>query len=93
MSSGETKQTTDHDAIKQWAEERDGRPATVADTMDGDEPGVLRFDFEEGDDEELESISWDQFFGAFEDNDLALLYQEELESGDESRFFKFVNWE
>lgn len=96
--SGETQRTTDHDTIREWAEARGGHPATVADTGSEDDPGVLRFDFEEGDgagdeDEELEQISWDAFFDAFEENDLAMLYQEETSDGEESRFFKFVNRE
>ena len=90
--SGESKQTTDHETIKNWAEERDGHPATVRDTMEGNEPGVLRFDFEEAEsDDDLEEIDWEVFFEKFEENNLAMLYQETVESGEESRFFKFVN--
>ena len=83
------KTTTDHNEIRRWAEERGGRPATVERTESGDEPGVLRFDFNEPE-PELKEISWDEFFDKFDKENLALLYQDETKSGDESRFFKFV---
>jgi hypothetical protein len=74
--------TTDHEAIRDWVEDRDGRPAVVRTAEEG---GVLRIDF--GDAEEsLEPIEWDEFFQIFEDNNLAFLYQEE----GRSRFNKFV---
>lgn len=90
--AGESKTTTNHDEIKKWVESRGGRPATVKSTGDDKEPGVLRIDFPgySGEDS-LEEISWDKFFEKFEESKLAFLYQEELKSGEESRFFKFVS--
>jgi len=92
MASAESKTTTDHGTIKQWVESRGGFPATVKSTKEDGEPGVLRIDFPgySGEDS-LERIEWDAFFDKFEESDLAFLYQEELKSGDESRFFKFVS--
>ena len=87
----EAKTTTDHDEIRQWAEARGGRPASVKGTGGEDDAGILRINFPGGAEDSLEDISWEQFFAAFEDNNLALLYQEETASGDESRFFKLVN--
>jgi hypothetical protein len=88
----ESKTTTDHDEIRRWVEARGGRPASVGATGDGDDPGILRIDF--GDqDEGLEEISWDQFFDAFEENNLAFLYQDQTEEGGESRFNKFISRE
>jgi hypothetical protein len=84
MSSSKT--TTDHDEIRKWAEARDGHPAMV---KTGGEGGILRIDFGEPEDE-LEEVSWDEFFEVFDDNRLAFLYQEETTSGGESRFNKFV---
>jgi len=83
MSQGKT--TTDHATIRAWAEAHGGRPARVRDTAQGDDPGILRFDFG-APDEGLEEISWDDFFEKFEENKLALLYQDE---GD-SRFNKLI---
>jgi hypothetical protein len=79
--------TTDHDEIRRWAEERGGRPSLVR-TGRG-KGGILRFDFGE-DDEKLEETSWDEFFEVFDDNKLAFLHQDQIGSGQTSRFFKFV---
>jgi hypothetical protein len=82
----EATTTTDHDAIRGWIEERDGRPAKVDTGGDG---GILRVDF--GDpDEGLEPIDWDEFFEIFDANELAFLHQNETGEGDTSRFNKFV---
>jgi len=59
MSEGHV--TTDHNKIRQWAEERGGHPATVKATKSNGEPGVLRLDFEPRD-AGLESIGWADFF-------------------------------
>ena len=90
--AGESKQTTDHDAIRQWVEERGGRPARVKGTGDDGDPGLLRVDYPgRGDDDALEEISWEEFFKGFEENNLAFVYQEETKDGDESRFSKLVS--
>lgn len=91
MSSGGNT-TTDHDKIKQWVEERDGKPACVKGTGGEDDPGVLRIDFPGyGDDSKLQELAWDEFFEKFDESDLAFLYQDKTASGDTSRFFKFVS--
>src|SRR3712207_6645416 len=79
--------TTDHDEVRRWAEERGGRPSVVR--TGHRKGGILRFDFGE-DDEKLEETSWEEFFQIFEDSKLALLHQDEIGSGQTSRFFKFV---
>jgi hypothetical protein len=81
--------TTDHKAIRQWAEERNGTPARVKGTEDKSGEGILRFDFAEPD-EKLERISWEEFFETFDDRKLALLHQDRTADGKISRFFKFV---
>lgn len=92
--AGESKQTTDHETIRRWVEERGGRPARVKATGNGGDPGLLRIDYPgRGDDESLEEISWESFFEGFEDNGLAFVYQEETAEGEESRFSKLVNRE
>lgn len=92
--AGQSKTTTDHNEIKKWAEARDGHPATVRGTTDGDEAGVLRIDFPgySGKDR-LEEISWDEFFEKFDQKNLAFLYQDKTRDGEESRFFKLVSRE
>ncbi|MBV8193446.1 MAG: hypothetical protein JOY64_32565 [Alphaproteobacteria bacterium] len=86
----QAKKITDHDEIRQWAEERGGRPACVKRTEDKRGSCVLRFDFAEKD-PALEDISWDEFFRIFDENELALLEQDKTASGKISRFSKFVN--
>ena len=83
------KRTTDHDIIEHWAEERQGTPAIVESTWDGNS-AVLRIDFGEPD-ESLMEVSWDQFFEIFDESNLEFLYQEYTADGDISRFHEFVD--
>ncbi|MDI6838768.1 hypothetical protein [Ciceribacter thiooxidans] len=83
------RQTTDHQDIRKWTEARSGRPAKVKGASRG---GILRIDFREPD-ENLEEISWQEFFDIFDSAKLAFLYQDETEGGKESRFNKFVDRE
>ena len=84
--------TTDHEEIRRWVEEHNGKPATVKGTERDDDAGVLRIDFPGGAGEDrLEPISWDDWFAKFEDSELAFLYQEEKSSGEDSTFFKLVS--
>ena len=94
MADNESKTTTDCDEIRRWAEERDGKPATVKGTEARDEDaGILRIDFPGGEEDRLEEISWDEFCEKFQRENLAFLYQEQTKDGGESRFFKFVSRE
>jgi hypothetical protein len=77
--------TTDHKAIRKWAEARGGKPARVKGTGDATDPGMLRLDFGEPE-ESLEPITWEEFFDKFEDSNLALLYEDEPDN----RFSKLV---
>jgi hypothetical protein len=84
--------TTDHDEIRRWVEEHDGKPVTVRGTGDGDDAGVLRIDFPGGaGEDQLEPTSWDEWFEKFDENELAFLYQQEKASGEDSTFFKLVS--
>ena len=92
MSSSE--RTTDHAKIRRWVEAREGKPAQVRATGKSDDVGVLRIDFPEGEDEEeeeLEEITWDEFFEKFDEKRLAFVYQEKTAGGEPSRFNKFVH--
>lgn len=92
--SSDAQLTTDHETIRRWAEARGGRPAMVRGTGAAGEPGVLRIDFAEGQpDENLEPISWDEWFRKFEDARLAFLYQDTTARGERSRFCKLVSRE
>ncbi len=84
--------TTDPDTIREWAEERGGKPSQVKGTGGKDDTGILRIDFPgySGADS-LEEISWDDWLEKFEENDLALVYQEETSGGVKSNFNKIVS--
>jgi hypothetical protein len=90
--AAESQTTTDHDEIRNWVEERGGHPARVKGTEKKGSVGLLRIDYPgfSGEDT-LEPITWDEFFVAFEDNNLAFLYQDETKDGKESRFSKLVD--
>lgn len=83
----EAKTTIDHQTIKRWVEERDGRPSKIDTSGDG---GILRIDFGEPE-EGLTEIGWDEFFEIFEESELAFLHQDKMEDGKTSRFNKFVS--
>ena len=68
------------------------KPARVKATAGKGGDGILRIDFGEPE-ASLETISWDDFFATFDENDLAFLYQDRTSDGKTSRFFKFVHRE
>ncbi len=72
--------TRNHELIRRWAEERGGKPARVRGTRD-----LLRISFGRSL-ENLEEITWDEFFQVFDRNNLVFVYEE----APESRFAKFV---
>jgi hypothetical protein len=85
---------TDHDEIRQWAEERGANPAYVRGAGDREDLGMIRLDFPgprgEG---SLEEIDWDEWFDKFDESGLALLVQEQTSGGQKSNFNKLVKRE
>jgi hypothetical protein len=90
--ASETITTSDHDEIKQWVEEHDGRPASVKGTEGDDDAGVLRIDFPGGarESDGLEHIDWSDWFAKFDEQDLDFVYQKRKADGGDSTFFKLV---
>ncbi|MCX7521662.1 hypothetical protein OSC27_05140 [Microbacterium sp. STN6] len=87
---GRSLATTSHEVIKEWAEARGGRPATVEGTEHGENLGVLRFDF--GDEtKNLREVDWDEWFATFDDRKLNFIYQETRSDGSQSNFFRLDN--
>lgn len=43
--AGERYMTTEHDRIREWVEDRNGKPSTVKSTHSDDDPGLIRLDF------------------------------------------------
>jgi hypothetical protein len=94
MADNDSKTTTDHDEIRRWAEERGGKPATVQGTESGGEDaGILRIDFPGGEEDRLETISWDDWFEKFDERNLALIVQDKTARGQKSNFNKLVSRE
>jgi hypothetical protein len=87
---GRSLVTTHHEVIRQWAEEREGVPATVEGTEHGDHLGVLRIDFG-GENDKLRHISWEEWFETFDSRQLNFIYQEQRSDGQQSNFFRLEN--
>ena len=92
MNSTELKTTDNHDTIREWVEEREGRPALVEGVVDkGKEGKMLRIDFlDNSKDEGLDDMPWKQFFNIFEESNLEFIYQEKTSEGKLSKFCKFI---
>ncbi len=87
-----SKYTTDHEVIRQWAEERGAKPAVVKGTGGEGDIGMLRLDFPGYTGEEsLQPVSWDDWFEKFEERKLALVYQDETGKGVKSNFNKIIS--
>lgn len=83
----EQKHTIDHKAIQTFAEEHKLKPARVKGT--DEEGGIIRLmqpSSKQSESENLEEISWNEWFKAFENNELALIYQ-----GGDSSFNKLID--
>jgi hypothetical protein len=90
--SRDAKVTSDHKTIRKWVDERGGHPARVKGTNKSGSIGILRIDYPGFSGEEtLEPISWEQFFEAFDSNNLAFLYQDKTKDGKQSRFSKLID--
>ncbi len=84
--------STDHEEIRQWAEERQAKPACVRGTGKKGDLGILRLDFPGySGGNQLEEISWDEFFEKFDEQGLALLHQNQTAAGEMSNFNKLVS--
>lgn len=88
--------TKDHEEIRNWAEQRGGKPACVRGTGNKGDIGLMRIEFPgkpNANDDKLEEISWESFFEKFDERGLALVYQEHTAEGQVSNFNKLVTAE
>src|SRR4051794_17578966 len=82
---------TDHENIRRWAEEREAKPACVKGTGGKGDVGMIRLDLPGfSGAKSLQPISWDEWFRSFDENELALLVQDETARGTQSNFNKLV---
>jgi hypothetical protein len=75
--------TTDHEVIGRWAEERGVKPARVVGTGANGDVGLIRLMFPGtggARNENLEEISWDDWFRKFDESGLAFVYDEVIAS-------------
>lgn len=93
-STAKSHTSVDHEEIRNWAEERGAHPACVRGTGKKGDVGMIRLDFPgyTGDDK-LQPISWDEWFDRFDENGLALVFQEKTAGGERSNFNKLVSRE
>jgi anaerobic selenocysteine-containing dehydrogenase len=93
-SRASSRVLTDHDEIREWAEERKAHPSCVRGTGGKEDIGILRLDFPgyTGEDR-LQPISWDDFFEKFDERNLSLLVQDETAGGSRSNFNKLISRE
>jgi len=88
------KYTIDNDEIRAWIEEHGGVPATIKGMSEDEEDGVesadmLHISFDPND-PNMEEMDWEEFFERFENENLALVYDENA-SGDEANDFELVD--
>ncbi|MEV5412815.1 Rho termination factor N-terminal domain-containing protein [Thermopolyspora sp. NPDC052614] len=89
--AGRSLVTTGHEVIRQWAGSRDATPSTVKGTEHEGRPGVLRFDFPGYGGDKLRHVTWDEWFGTFDQRGLNFIYQESRSDGTPSNFFRLEN--
>jgi hypothetical protein len=88
---GRSLVTREHEVIMKWARERKAEPATVPGTEHDGRPGVLRFDFPGYGGQDLQKVSWDEWFTTFDQRNLNFIYQEQTSDGRQSNFFQLEN--
>jgi hypothetical protein len=93
-AGGSAHPLTDHEEIRQWAEERGAQPSCVRGTGGRGDTGMIRLDFPgfSGEDS-LQPISWDDWFEKFDQHGLALIVQDRTGRGQKSNFNKLVSRE
>lgn len=81
--------TVEHDEIREWAERLGGRPARAKNARSVEQR--LRIALPGGNEgEELEPISWDEWFRDFDANHLAFIYALEPDPGERFPHYKLV---
>jgi hypothetical protein len=89
--------TTDHQEIKKWAEKFKGKPEIIPNSETETGAIGIRIDFPGkmddtylSDDHKPKHISWDEFFRIFEDEGLAMEYEDGNHFEDPSEAYRFI---
>ena len=95
QSANEVMFTRDHEVIKQWAARRQAEPATGEATNSGpatvdvnDGGAGIRFNFPGMG--LFRPITWDEWFGNFDQHELAFVYEDETPEGTLSNRYRIV---
>jgi hypothetical protein len=83
--------TTNFHIIKKWVEERGGKPARIRTNVS--ELTGLRIFYPQIAEPGLEQITWNQFFDVFAEDNLAFMYQANVDEHNQSTFYKLVRRE
>lgn len=81
------RSTSNHDEIRKWAEAHNALPAEFASTSHDGEPRILAFILAAQPPDDLQEVSWEQFFPVLDISGLALVYQQ----GSGSNLYEIVN--
>lgn len=88
MQPNQISDTVEQRTIRNWAEQRGGKPALLKNDEETGRAGeMLRIVFPGEETEELDMLSWDQFFIIFEENNLKFLFIDE----EEKNFYRLAN--
>lgn len=88
MQPNQISDTVEPNKIRDWAEQRNGKPALLKQKDDTGRAGeMLKIVFPGDENKDLDLISWEQFFIIFEENNLKFLFIDE----DEKQFYRMAN--
>lgn len=83
----EFKRTQDHDTMRGWIEEHDGRPATIREADTTEIVGVVFAGEERG----FREMTWEEFFDWFDASGLFFEYVPDVARGEEEFSYNFVS--
>lgn len=84
--------TTDHNEIRQWAEERRAIPVQIALNSTGKQLDTIKFRFPNQEDnvnQEYQEIDWDEFLAIFENYGLAMIYEDPSDNQADATYHRF----
>jgi len=88
MQPNQISDTAEPNKIRDWAEQRNGKPALLKQKNDTGRAGeMLKIVFPGDEAEDFDLISWEQFFIIFEENNLKFLFVDE----EEKQFYRMAN--
>ncbi len=91
--AGNSKETTDHEEIKRWAEARGGQPAVIDHPNAQADKRGIRIDFPGKRDDAIKDlthpVSWNEFFRIFDDQQLLLAYDDDPTDEDPAMWYHF----